>query len=77
MPAIAPKKQSDLEQPAITPKNIITVGDYVRLISGELTDLEGVVVRCERDDAYVIGIPNAQSHIMVRVHRQRLRRASA
>ena len=52
---------------------MINVGDPVRLISGELTDLEGVVVRCEKQDAYVIGIPDARSHIMVRVHRQRLR----
>ena len=76
MPAIASTNQTDPDRLAIAPKNTLTVGDQVRLISGELADLEGVVVRCERDDAYVIGIPDAESHIMVRVHRQRVRRAN-
>ena len=51
----------------------ITVGERVRLVSGELTGLEGVVVRCGEQDDYIIGIPDANSGVLIRVHRQRFR----
>jgi hypothetical protein len=66
--------EGGLNETAITPKNTVALGDRVRLISGQLSGLEGVVLRCEEQNGYVIGIPDPDSHIMVRVHGRRLQR---
>jgi len=54
-------------------KNAISVGQRVLLISGALTGLAGVVVRREKGQIYVIGVPDADSSVLVRVQRQRFR----
>jgi hypothetical protein len=60
------RKDGDLE-------NAISVGQRVLLVSGALTGLAGVVVRREKSQIYVIGVPDAESCVLVRVQRQRFR----
>ena len=55
-------------------QHAINVGDHVRLISGELANLSGVIVRCERNGTYVVGVPDEDSPLLIGVHRQRFRR---
>ena len=55
------------------PKNAIQVGQHVQFVSGVLVGLAGVVVSREKDQTYVIGIPDADSRVLVRVERQRFR----
>jgi len=54
-------------------QSVIQVGQRVQLVSGALTGLAGVVVRCEKRQMFVIGVPDADSRVLVRVQRQRLR----
>lgn len=51
----------------------VEIGQQVRLLSGQLAGLEGIVVRHEQPDSYVIGVPTASSGVLIRVHRQRFR----
>ena len=49
----------------------VIIGDEVRLVAGQLAGLEGTVVRCEPNNSYLVGIPDANSGVLIRVHRQR------
>lgn len=53
--------------------NPVRIGQHVKFVSGVLSGLAGVVVRHEDSQAYVIGIPDADSRVLVRVERQRFR----
>jgi len=52
----------------------IEIGDRVRLLSGELAGVEGVVLRNEGRNAYMIGVPDADSGLLIRVQRRRFRK---
>jgi hypothetical protein len=66
-------------KPNVTPRinrasnTVIHVGQHVRFVSGVLAGLAGVVVRREKGQTYVVGIPDADSRVLVRVERQRFR----
>ena len=55
----------------------IEIGDRVRLLSGELAGVEGVVLRHEGRNAYMIAVPDANSGLLIRVQKRRFRKVPA
>jgi len=56
-----------------TKRTQIKLGERVMLVSGALRGLTGLVARRDEPDTYLIGVPDLNSGILIRVHRQRVR----